>query len=101
MNTMKGNDMAETINNDSGADRPSSGGGRPEGVERSAANDTPKSMKRLFGLIMVVIYLGMGSLCLSGFFDELFGSLTRLQQSFGLLFILYGFWRAYRYFRRS
>lgn len=59
---------------------------------------TPKTMKYIFGVFMVCIYLGMGYLMMVNFFqwDENF---TWARYSLGALFILYGFWRGYRQFK--
>ena len=33
---------------------------------------TPKTMQNIFGIMMIIIYLGMGALFFFGFFDILF-----------------------------
>ena len=68
------------------------------GEERSAMTDTPALMKKIFGVIMVLIYFGMGALTLCGFFDVMLGSMIAIKWVLGFLFIFYGMWRAYRYF---
>ena len=59
---------------------------------------TPKTMKYIFGVFMVCIYLGKGYIMMVNFFqwDENF---TWARYSLGALFILYGFWRGYRQFK--
>ena len=66
---------------------------------RSASADTPAVMKKVFGVFMVLIYFGMGGLTIGGFFDILFGSWHWMKWALGLLFIVYGVWRAYRYYK--
>lgn len=58
--------------------------------------DTPKVMKAVFAVIMIVIYVSMGILVLCGYFSWLH---EWLRWAGGLLFIVYGFWRAYRYIK--
>lgn len=71
-----------------------------DGAEaNSAMSNTPRIMKKVFAILMIVVYLGMGYLVFSGFFDPLFGDYEVPKYSLGLLFTLYGLWRAYRYTR--
>lgn len=56
---------------------------------------TPQKMRNVFGIIMILIYLGMGVLC----FINFFGFPQWLRYVAGILFTLYGIWRAYRQFR--
>ncbi|MGM9803203.1 MAG: hypothetical protein ACI308_03405 [Muribaculaceae bacterium] len=53
-----------------------------------------KSIRVMFGLFMIFIYMGMGILVLLGYFDYL---PTWARYSLGTLFIVYGAWRCYRY----
>ncbi len=55
-------------------------------------------MRNVFGIIMIVIYLGVGALFLCGYFDILFPTWTWVRWVGGGLFIAYGIWRAYRQF---
>lgn len=64
----------------------------------SSAADTPAIMKKVFGVFMILIYFGMGGLTIAGFFDILFGDWHWMKWALGGLFIVYGIWRAYRYF---
>lgn len=54
--------------------------------------------RTIFGIIMIIIYVGMGVLLLINFFD--WGSSWNwLRWGGGILFILYGVWRAIRQFK--
>lgn len=55
-------------------------------------------MGKVFGIIMIAIYLGMGILFLCGYFDILFPSWKWVKWAGAALFIGYGCWRAYRQF---
>ncbi len=59
---------------------------------------TPKGMRYVFGIFMIIIYLGMGCLMLANFFYWT-EDLAWVRYSLGFLFILYGIWRAYRQFK--
>lgn len=59
---------------------------------------TPKMMQSIFGIMMIVIYLGMGALFFFGFFDILFPTWGWVRWVGGGLFTAYGLWRAYRQF---
>ncbi len=59
------------------------------------ASGAPKGMKYIFGIFMIIIYLGMGYLMFVNFFDWT----EWARYSLGTLFILYGFWRGYRQFK--
>lgn len=59
---------------------------------------TPKAMRNVFGIIMIVIYLGMGVLFFVGFFKPIYGTWEWLRWVGGGIFIAYGIWRAYRQF---
>ena len=64
-------------------------------MEQDNKNKTSKkSIKVMFGLFMIFIYVSMGILVLLGMFDWL-PSWARF--SLGTLFIVYGIWRCYRY----
>jgi hypothetical protein len=62
------------------------------------ASGTPKGMKYIFGIFMIIIYLGMGYLMFVNFFDWT-EDFAWARYSLGTLFILYGFWRGYRQFK--
>ena len=59
----------------------------------------PRTMRNIFGIIMIVIYVAMGILFLCGAFPQLSGNWAWLRWVGGVLFILYGAWRAYRQFK--
>lgn len=59
---------------------------------------TPQTMRNIFGIIMIIVYIGMGILCFCGVFDWLTGSWAWLRWVAGALFVVYGIWRAYRQF---
>lgn len=59
---------------------------------------TPKAMRNIFGIIMIVIYFGVGILFFVGYFNILFPTWTWVRWVGGALFVAYGAWRAYRQF---
>lgn len=59
----------------------------------------PSTMRMVFGLIMIVVYVGMGILLLINFFGWQGELLQWLRIVGGILFIVYGIWRAYRQFK--
>lgn len=67
-------------------------------TERKHSN-MPRTMRNIFGIIMIIIYLGMGALFLIGAFPQLSGSWEWLRWVGGVGFIVYGFWRGYRQFK--
>lgn len=58
----------------------------------------PSTMRVIFGIIMIIIYVGMGILLLINFFGWQGQVLTWLRYIGGVLFILYGIWRGIRQF---
>ncbi len=58
----------------------------------------PSTMRVVFGIIMIIIYVGMGILLLINFFGWQGELLTWLRWGGGILFIVYGIWRAIRQF---
>lgn len=58
----------------------------------------PSTMRVVFGIIMIIIYVGMGILLLINFFGWQGEVLTWLRWCAGILFIIYGIWRAIRQF---
>lgn len=60
---------------------------------------TPQTMRNVFGIIMIVIYLGVGILFFCGYFDILFPTWGWVKWVGGILFTVYGLWRAYRQFK--
>ena len=63
-----------------------------------ATNNTPKIARMIFGIFMIIIYVGMGILLLVNFFGWEGGNWEWLRWTGGVLLILYGIWRAYRQF---
>ncbi len=61
-------------------------------------SSTPQVMRNVFGVIMIIVYIGMGVLLMLNYFDFT-GSWAWLRWVGGVLFIVYGFWRAYRQFK--
>ena len=59
------------------------------------ANRSPRMMRNIFGIVMILIYLGMGVLFFINFFQF---SWEWFRWVGGGLFIAYGLWRAYRQF---
>jgi len=55
------------------------------------------AMRATFGIIMVVIYIGMGYLLCAGFFNMIENRVIALV--LGILFFIYGIWRGYRLWR--
>lgn len=56
---------------------------------------TPGIMRNIFGIFMIVVYVGMGVLLFINFF-RFDASMAWLRYVGGVMFILYGIWRAYR-----
>lgn len=68
-------------------------------MKNSNGNSAVGSAARtIFGIIMIIIYVGMGILLLINFFDWDTGW-NWLRWGGGILFILYGAWRALRQFK--
>lgn len=63
------------------------------------SSGTPATMRNIFGIIMIVIYVGVGILFFCGYFDILFPTWTWIRWVGGALFTAYGLWRAYRQFK--
>lgn len=57
---------------------------------------TSKMIRLVFGIIMIIIYVGMGVLMLSGYFFWMH-DLLRIPGS--IILMLYGLWRAYRLYK--
>lgn len=68
--------------------------------EEEAPRKTPGgSMRYIFGIFMILVYLGMGILCVTNFFgypDNTGWTVGRWVV--GVVLIIYGVWRAYRQF---
>lgn len=65
---------------------------------RGEASGMPTSnsvMRTIFGIIMIIIYVGMGVLLLINFFGW-GGDWAWTRYVVGIVLIIYGLWRAYR-----
>lgn len=56
---------------------------------------TPHLMRNIFGIFMVLVYVGMGILLFINFF-RFDAGFAWVRYVGGVLFILYGIWRGYR-----
>lgn len=65
---------------------------------KTSSEGTPQVMRNVFGIIMILVYIGMGVLMFINFF-QFSESWTWLRWTLGILFVVYGFWRAYRQFK--
>ncbi len=71
---------------------------REQTSQAGSATGMNQWVKYAFGIFMIIIYIGMGYLMFVNFFgwgDDF----TWARYSLGSLFVLYGFWRAYRQIR--
>lgn len=64
-------------------------------MENNNSSSTPHTLKVIFGIFMILIYLGMGVLFMLNFFSWS-SNLTWVRWAIGILLVIYGFWRAYR-----
>ncbi len=67
----------------------------PQEPERYDRPSTPGLMRNIFGIFMIVVYVGMGVLLFINFF-RFDASMAWLRYVGGVMFILYGIWRGYR-----
>ncbi len=58
-------------------------------------NKVNSLIRLIFGIFMVIIYVGMGILLLINFFDWV-GDWAWTRNVVGVVLIIYGFWRGYR-----
>lgn len=63
--------------------------------EREYENKGNAVMRNIFGIIMIIVYVGMGILLLINFFS-MDGDWAWTRYVVGVVLIIYGFWRAYR-----
>lgn len=68
---------------------------RRQRMEEDNGPKAPRIMRAIFGIIMVIIYVGMGVLLLINFFGW-DASWSAVRYIVGPVLIIYGFWRAYR-----
>lgn len=69
--------------------------GREPRRENETGNKANSIMRGIFGIIMIVIYVGMGVLLLINFFGW-GGDWAWTRYVVGIVLIIYGLWRAYR-----
>lgn len=67
-----------------------------ESDRRDSGRATPQIMRNVFGIIMILIYIGMGILLFINFFQWNDPRFDWVRYIGGSLFILYGIWRGYR-----
>lgn len=67
---------------------------REEEQENSGTRPTG-IIRTIFGIIMVIVYVGMGILLLINFFGWS-GDLAWTRYVVGIVLVIYGIWRAYR-----
>lgn len=65
---------------------------------RRSTTGTPQTMRTIFGIIMIIVYIGVGAMFMLGVFDPLFGGWPWFKWVVGGLLIAYGIWRGYRQF---
>ncbi len=58
----------------------------------------PSTMRVIFGIIMIIVYVGMGVLLLINYFQWTSPVLQWLRWIGGIMFILYGIWLGIRQF---
>lgn len=68
---------------------------RRERMENSDTGRPNAIMRSIFGIIMIIIYVGMGVLLLINFFNW-GGDWAWTRYVVGIVLIIYGLWRAYR-----
>ncbi len=80
--------MANETNNMPQIERPDHRGNHPS---------TPQIMRNVFGIFMIVVYIGMGVLLFLNFFNW-DANFTWARIICGVLLCIYGVWRGYRQF---
>jgi len=78
--------MTPDDNNNTDLRRPDHRGNHPT---------TPQIMRNVFGIFMILVYIGMGILLFINYF-RFDASFDWVRYVGGVLFILYGIWRGYR-----
>lgn len=63
--------------------------------QQAASGGANSVMRAIFGIIMIIVYVGMGILLLINFFDW-GGDWAWTRYVVGSVLVVYGFWRAYR-----
>lgn len=60
-------------------------------------NHLPKSVRIIFGIFMILVYIGMGALFLLGFFKQILPE--TIGNIVGVILCVYGVWRGYRLYK--
>lgn len=60
-------------------------------------SNLPKSARVIFGIFMILVYVGMGALFLLGFFKQILPE--TIGNIVGVILALYGVWRGYRLYK--
>ena len=68
-----------------------------EDENRSVTGNPNRVMRTIFALIMIIVYIGVGVLLLINFFNW-DASIDWIRWIIGIVMIIYGVFRAYRYF---
>lgn len=65
---------------------------------RNSGTDVPQVMRNIFGIFMILVYVGVG---IAMFFNvfQFKESFNTVRYIGGVMLILYGFWRGYRQFK--
>lgn len=66
-------------------------------LQENSANGTPKGARIIFGVFMVLVYVGMGIASLCGAFNSFLP--LGIAIALGCLFIIYGLWRGFRLYK--
>lgn len=69
-------------------------------TEKGRGSMIPGAMRVIFGIIMIIVYLGMGILILLNYFQWDTSSIFAMSCRWGggVILVLYGIWRAIRQF---
>ncbi len=68
---------------------------RNGGRENESVGKSTKIMRAIYGVIMIIVYVGMGVLLLINFFGW-GGDWAWTRYVVGVVLVIYGLWRAYR-----
>ncbi len=68
---------------------------RPDHRSTDGAGKANNIMRAIFGIIMIIVYVGMGVLLLINFFNW-GGDWAWTRYVVGVVLVIYGVWRAYR-----
>ncbi len=65
--------------------------------QENNVNGTPRSARIIFGIFMVLVYVGVGICCLCSVFKSFLP--TGISIAMGCMFVVYGLWRGYRLYK--